>query len=142
MKLVRVPTPEPAPPDPAIAALIDRWHAAKLKVAAAQEELAAIEVDVLKLGRGKYVGTVPGAEVTVVAATPEGVTYELVADNEEEARKICGELFAKLFDRVVSYKPCSSFRDVVGKLLKKGAAGKLLELCAKATKGKKEHLRR
>lgn len=107
-------------------------------------QLAEVEAALIARGPGKHSGDNPDQVVTIVAAIPghPGKVGYVLDDKDAEkakaleakARDIAGDEFAALFDRKVSYTPCTGFDAVAPKLLTPAKARDLLALCAREGK--------
>lgn len=108
-----------------IAAQVARGHQIRAQMKDLKEELASIEADLIEAGGGE---DAEGRKAIVVESAPAIAAPEKI----EDAQGIAGDHFGKLFEKVVTYKPVKSFREVAGALLTKAKAGRLISLCEKA----------
>jgi hypothetical protein len=118
--------------------LIDRAFAQRAEIATAQSVLAELTAGILGLGKGKHAGSDPARTVTVVAAspgTPGEVSYALEPSNLDRAKLLSGDLFAEVFDRVVSYVPCPGIENVAPKLFTPARARDILSMLAVQGRG-------
>jgi len=119
--------------------LVSRAGVLRSEIAIRQEELDGLTAQIVALGKGKYAGD--GAACAVIEVSEGKPSYKLGKDNEDQAREIAGEFFAKVFDRKTTFEPCASFADVVLKLLPKAASRKLIALCEKPGKAASAYLK-
>ena len=107
-----------------IEALVTRGHHIRAQMKDLKDELAGIEHSLIDAGGGE---DADGRKATVIESAPSIA----VPENIDDAQGIAGEHFGKLFEKVVTYKPVKSFREVAGALLTKAKAGRIISLCEK-----------
>lgn len=108
-----------------IEALVSRGHHIKSQIKDLSAELKDIEAALLEAGGGE---DADGRKAVVIESAPAIV----VPDSIEDAQGIAGEHFGKLFEKVVTYKPVKSFREVAAALLTKAKSARLISLCEKS----------
>ncbi len=103
--------------------------------AALQEKskrLAEIDEELIKLGAGRYRDD-DGRTATVVAGVAPTVSpdqYRLDSEEDEStARKIAGDLFPKLFERIVYHIPREGFASIANAVLTPARARDVIDLC-------------
>lgn len=69
------------------------------------------------------------SKVNQVTVTMPDPSLKPEEEDIEACRLLAGPVFAKLFDRTVSFSPAKSFRDLVSKLLTPAKAAKVIEIC-------------
>lgn len=92
------------------------------------QELKRIRALLASLPPGEYVGEKPGDIAKVIAPSPAikpqpgviGQCREIISDPD---------LFKKLFDRIITYKPVANFRSVIAAILTPAKAQKVIQLC-------------
>jgi len=122
------------------AQIIDRAFARREQLADLEAEQAADLSTIIALGPGKHSGEGEGHELQVIAASygsASTVYHELeeTKEAEEKAREIAGEHFAKLFDRVVCFRPAQGFADIARVLLTPAKLRDILLLCIRTRGG-------
>jgi len=109
--------------------IVDRCHELEAQIKPAQEELKTLKGQLIDGGAGVYHGT-DGRKATVIS-----VSEKLEPNPNEEAvlaaKKIAGETFEKLFEKVVTYRPLKSFRELALALLTPAKARKVITACEK-----------
>lgn len=110
-------------------------------------ELRAIEDQLIALGAGRYTDG-DGHIAQVIAEVPSSLGADSHAlqskEDEEAAREIAGDVFKKLFDRVLFYRPCSGYAELAPKILTPAKANRLLGLThvpGRPISGKRAHVR-
>ena len=110
-----------------IPATVSQAHAERATIEGARARLAELEKRLLALAPGKYQGTQPGEQVQVIQPapslkpSPEAIEFVRAQVEPDEAKR--------LFERVVSYKPVKSFRDIARAILTKAKAAKSIAAC-------------
>lgn len=87
--------------------------------------LKEICAHLVEQGAGEYEGG-DGSKAVVVCPSPK---LKVDSKRLEELQKLAGESFAKLFDKVVSFKPAKGFREVAAAVLTPARARKIVEAC-------------
>lgn len=124
----------------AIKKTVSRLHLLREEIAVRQEEFKTLSTDLCDLGKGDYLGL--NEEVVKVVEVKEGSpSYKLAPADLDTAKEIAGDSFGKVFDKKITFEPCSSFADVVAKLLPKNIAAKLLALVEKPGKAASSYLK-
>lgn len=98
---------------------------------ALNEKLEAIKAELIALGAGLY-GDELGQTVRVQAGVPAKMspdTFLLPDGAEEQARKLCGDHFLKLFSRRVIHEPKNGFDGIADALLTPAKARDLVAIC-------------
>ena len=121
--------------------LVEAAFALRGEIKEAQAQLAEVESLLIAKGAGKHSGSEEGHTVLVLAAVPAaaGKVFYTLSDEDEAkeaelekaARELAGDKFGDLFDRHVSYVPCTGFEAVAPKLLTPAKSRDLLALCAR-----------
>lgn len=110
------------------AALIGEGSRLKARISADSKRLKEIEGALVNLPPGTHEGE-NGAKCQVIAPA---ASIKLDSDDAETVKEAVGaDAFSKLFDRVVSFKPVKSFRDILGALVGKREQNKVLRLTEK-----------
>jgi hypothetical protein len=104
-----------------ISALVTRGTALKAQIKDLGTELKEIEAALIEAGGGE---NDDGNKAIVIESAPTIAAPE----DLDEVRELLGEHFGKCFDKVVSYKPVKSFREVVSALAGR-KAGKIITAC-------------
>jgi hypothetical protein len=113
------------PKPDAIFDLVGEGAALDAEIKAKAKRLAEIKAALGLLAPGEYVGrNDTRAKVIAPAAS-----LKVDDDQLDSIRAVAGETFGKLFERVTSFRPVKSFRDVAAALLPKPKAAKLVALC-------------
>lgn len=68
----------------------------------------------------------------LVITPSDSVTFPKDAEDQEKARSLAGDAFAKLFEKTISFSPTKAFREVAAAVLTKSQAAKLIDLCSVA----------
>jgi len=97
----------------------------KARIKADSERLKEISERLVAEGAGEYHGA-EGVKAIVVVPGP---SLKPAAETIDALKTTLGDSFGKLFDRVVSYKPVKSFREVAGALMTKAKATRLIVQC-------------
>jgi len=112
-------------PDSVLVDELYRLRDAAQQIADRQE---AIKQTLISRGAGEYGGSSEDFLAKVLIPSPPKPTFAAPKDIEP-AKKIAGETFSKLFDRIISYQPTKGFDLLAGKLLTPARSRDLLALC-------------
>jgi len=110
-----------------IPALVSEGTKLKETIKANQARVKEIEGLLIAEGAGDYQDKDGHVAKVIQPSSSVGMPDDL-----EGAREIAGDSFGKLFDRVITFKPVKSFKEVAAALLTKGKANKLIGLCESA----------
>jgi len=110
-----------------VAASVDRGWSLKQRIEADREELKKIETTLIELGPGEYAGD-SGRRAQVIQPSP---AIKPKTEAVETARELIGDepTFKKLFEKIVTWKPAKSFREVAAAILPKNKLTKVIETC-------------
>lgn len=112
-----------------IAAAVAQGARLKDEIRVRTDELKDLEKQLIACGAGKYEG-LHGEECNVIAPGPG------IKPGDEDiaaCKEIAGEHFGKLFEKVTSFKPVKSFREVAAALLTKAKCAKVIAAVEKAS---------
>jgi hypothetical protein len=92
----------------------------------ASAELKEIKAELIAAGAGEHEGTDGARALVVLPAAKISPADTAIAHLHE---KLEPKVFAKLFTKIVEFKPVKDFRAIAGALLSAKEAAKVVELC-------------